>query len=344
MRAELVDPIAHPSWRDFLERSSDATIFHHPSWLRLLRNQYGYHVYGCAVTDGAGTLMAGLPIARVTSRLTGERLVALPFSDLCPPLAADDADETAVPALADALGGERRRTGLNLEIRAELPHAESAFQRHGFYHHVVPLEGGVEAVERRFAKSQVKRGVARARREGLTAERRTDRGALDAFYALHLATRARQGVPTQPKRFIRRFARLFEEGLGFVLMVELEGRPVAAAVFLTFKQTINYKYGASDIQHLSKRPNNLLFMEAIRWACENGFRSLDLGRTDLGNNGLRSFKRSWGATEEGLAYTYLADEPPPGGDLRSRVMATVITHSPARVSRLVGEALYRHFG
>ena len=45
----------------------------------------------------------------------------------------------------------------------------------------------------------------------------------------------------------------------------------------------------------------------IRWACEAGFHTLDFGRTDVDNEGLRSFKRSWGASEVELAYTYLAD-------------------------------------
>ena len=56
---------------------------------------------------------------------------------------------------------------------------------------------------------------------------------------------------------------------------------------------------------LAARPNNLLFMEAIRWGCEHGFRSLDFGRTHWGQEGLRSFKLSWGAEERELRYRHL---------------------------------------
>jgi lipid II:glycine glycyltransferase (peptidoglycan interpeptide bridge formation enzyme) len=160
-----------------------------------------------------------------------------------------------------------------------------------------------------------------------------------------MRTRRKLGVPTQPKRFIRRFGELFEAGLGFVQLVLDGDRPVAAAVFLVFNGTAVYKYGASDERALGKRPNNLLFSEAIRWACESGLRTLDFGRTDADNEGLRAFKRSWGAHEEELAYTYFADrEPPAGPQLRDRVLAGALKRSPAGVSRLVGEALYRHFG
>ena len=340
-RAALIDPTADPAWRAFLERAPQASIFHHPAWLKTVRDQYGYALNACCVIDERDQIAAGLPLASVRSRITGSRLIALPFSDVCPPLAAGS---SAATGLARALEDERGRTGLDIEIRGELPALRSASAVSRFYHHQIPLDPDVRVVERNFARSQARRGVAKARREGLVAERRTDAEALEIFYGLHVRTRARQGVPVQPKRFIRRIGKLFAAGLGFVLIVHDRRTPMAAAVFLTFKQTITYKYGASDVRHLSKRPNNLLFMEAITWACENGFRTFDLGRTNLDNRGLCSFKRAWGAEETPLFYTYLRDRRPgPDGGLASRVLATVIRRSPPAVGRLVGEALYGHF-
>jgi hypothetical protein len=58
--------------------------------------------------------------------------------------------------------------------------------------------------------------------------------------------------------------------------------------------------GASDPAALGKRPNNLLFLEAIRWGCRNGMHSLDLGRTDIGHDSPRDSKLSWRAEERTL--------------------------------------------
>jgi CelD/BcsL family acetyltransferase involved in cellulose biosynthesis len=344
MEARQIDPIADPAWVGLLQRSPSAEVFHHPRWLELLRSQYGYEFGACCIANGGG-LEAGIPVARIESRLTGRRLVSVPFSDVCAPALARDADPAALRALGPALAEQARRSGLELTVHAPLPSAPGAIVRPSFYRHLLPLAGDPAEVERGYSKSQVKRGIKKARREGLRAERRTDRGALDAFYALHLRTRRRLGVPTQPKRFIRRFERLFDAGLGFVALVLDEGEPIAAAVFLTFNGTVTYKYGASDAGRLAKRPNNLLFAEAIRWACEAGYETLDFGRTEIDNDGLRSFKRSWGANEEQLSYTYLAERAPsPGPGLRDRVLGTTIRRSPAFVGRLVGAALYRHAG
>lgn len=342
-KAGQLDPISDPAWLRLLERSPTATIFHHPRWLELLHSQYGYAIYACSVEDD-GELAAGIPIARIESRLTGRRLVSLPFSDTCPPVLAADADG-ASDALAAALGEERRRTGLKITVHAGLPGAAGAFVQPRFFQHLLPLAADPAEVESRYSKSQIKRGIKKAKREGLRAERRTDAAALDAFYSLHVRTRKKLGVPTQPKRFIRRFEELFAAGLGFVELVLAGERPIAAAVFLTYAGTVTYKYGASDARELGKRPNNLLFSEAIRWACESGFQTLDFGRTDADNEGLRAFKRSWGAEEQELAYSYFADrEPTSEPQARDRLMSATIRHSPAGVGRLVGEALYRHFG
>lgn len=343
--AQLLDPIADPQWLEFVEGNPTAEIFHHPRWLELLRDQYGYELEACCIANGNG-IEAGIPIARVESRLTGRRLVSLPFSDICSPAHSGGSDAGSLGLLGNALAAEAERSGLELTVRGPLPGAPGAVLEGGFFRHLLPLADDPAEVEARYSKSQVKRGIKKARRENLSWERRTDGAALDAFYALHVRTRQRLGVPTQPKRFIRRFERLFEDGLGFVGLILDDGKPIAAAVFLTCNGVITYKYGASDAASLGKRPNNLLFAEAIRWGCESGFQILDFGRTEAENEGLRAFKCSWGAVEVELPYTHFGsdEQHEPGSGRRDRMVGAVIRRSPPSVGRLVGAALYRHFG
>jgi CelD/BcsL family acetyltransferase involved in cellulose biosynthesis len=344
VRTQVINPLQDDRWRRAVADAPSASVFHHPAWLSLLRDQYDYEVSACCVLDDAGGLVAGIPLAHVRSRITGSRLVALPFSDLCPPLRLRDAErvDELLACATDRLRGDRRTP---VEVRAPLPALPGARVKPGHYHHLVHLDPDPARVEANYSKSQVRRGIAKARREGLTAERTAGPAALDEFYRLHVQTRRRQGVPVQPKRFIRSFDRLFEQGLGFVMLTRLGERTVAAAVFLHLHGTLTYKYGASDARFLSTRPNNLLFSEVIRWGCGKGFHTLDLGRTDLDNAGLRAFKRGWGAEESILSYTFA---PPPrhramagrGG----RVARAVVRRGPPWVGRLAGELLYRHFG
>lgn len=343
VQAEQIDPVSDGRWAELVASHPAATVFHHPRWLELLRAQYGYKVVACCLTDSSGRILGGLPLARIDSRLTGRRLVALPFSDSCPPLLPDK-DDGGGAELARAVSALRGAAEVPLEVHEAFPELPGAHVVHKFHQHVLRLDAGLAAVEGPMRKSGVRRTVAKARQSDLVVERSAGGGALRAFYGLHLETRRRLGVPTQPKRFIERFSQLFDAGLGFVTLVRHQGRPAAAAVFLTFNRTVMYKYGASAQWALPLKPNNLLFDETIRWSCRQGYAALDFGRTELDNLGLARFKRGWGAEELPLSYTYVPHAPDDGRSRRDLLVADVIRRSPPVVGRLVGEVLYKHYG
>jgi len=342
LAGETINPLSDERWQRLVERSANASIFHRREWLMLLHDQYRYPMLACCVTEASGEIVAGLPFACVRSRLTGTRLVALPFSDACAPIYRDGEDEATLHALLGEVCDTHLRERVDVEIRTELTGLGRRGER--FVRHEVPLSGGLPEVTGRFAK-MTGRGVARAHRDGVQVLRATDEQALLDFYRLHVATRRRQGMPTQPQRFMLRFASLFERSLGFVLLARVQQRTIAAGVFLSFNGVLTYKYGASDRAHLKHRPNNALFMEAIRWACEQRMHTFDLGRTDLENEGLAAFKRGWGAREIPLAYTLLSERSPrPSAPRARKALAATISRTPPLAGRLIGAALYRHLG
>jgi CelD/BcsL family acetyltransferase involved in cellulose biosynthesis len=340
-----IDPVADPAWAEFLDRCEGAEVFHHPLWLELLGTEYGYAMEALCLRDEGGAIEAGLPFARIDSRLTGRRLVALPFSDTCVALVARDAGGAAGERLGEALASAVQRGRLPLTVHAPVPGVPAAARVRSFVRHELALGDDPAAVEARFTKS-TRRNLAKAEKAGLTFETGRDRAALDDFFRLHLMTRRKLGVPTQPRSFIRRFEHLFDAGLGFVGTVREEGESVAAGVFLSYAGTLTYKYGASDPRRLANRPNHLLHAGAIRHGCEHGGRWYDLGRSDLDAEGLCRFKRGWGAEERGLSYTYLGGPTPDLGDGTDGdgLSATVIRNSPAFVGQLAGRLLYRHYG
>jgi CelD/BcsL family acetyltransferase involved in cellulose biosynthesis len=339
-----VDPLVDAAWGDLLERAPASTIFHHPAWLRLIRDHYGYSMSAWCLRGSDGRLVGGVPVALVDSRLTGARFIALPFSDSCPPL-LDPSAGVDISRVAGGVSNACAQFGLALEVRGALAGSPEGAVIERYVQHQLTLQPDIDRVVQGFTKAHVLRGVAKARREGVTIERRTDREGLARFYRLHTLTRRHQGVPTQSRRFILGFSELFDAGLGFVMLARHQGRDIAAAVFFTDGRTLTYKFGASDRRFLSVRPNNLLFMEAIRWGCEHEQRVLDFGRTDHDNDGLRAFKKTWGATESPLEFTYFGDyNQTLGRGLARQAMSIAIKHAPPTFGRLLGETLYRHFG
>ena len=334
-----------PRWTDFVATHPAATPFHHPDWTRLVAGCYGFRNFALAVSDGTGAIRAGLPVVEVRHLRGGPKWVSLPYTDFCPPLVSTSQE---AEHLAAALQQASQAVGVRrVEIRAPIVGGSVAGPT--ALRHVLALSRNPAEVYAGFHRSQVQRNIRRAEREGLTVRQASHPYDLvDTFYRLHLQTRRRQGVPVQPRRFFRLlWENTIATGLGSVLIVEASGQPIAAAVFLAWNETVIYKFGASDASSLSLRPNHLLFWHAIRAACEQGWRWFDFGRTDIGQEGLRNFKLSWGAVEEPLVYETLGGKPGSAPTAQAEGMATrilgpVIRRGPLLLCRAVGETLYRY--
>jgi CelD/BcsL family acetyltransferase involved in cellulose biosynthesis len=337
----VVVPPNDDRWLRLARDHPDALPFHRPEWLDVLAGCYGFRPFVAALGGADGELAGGLPLMEVRDPVRGRRWIGLPFTDRCPPLLTEPG---LAGTLAAQLGALAAASGVrSVEVRA--PFAGGGLSAAPVaVTHELDLEPGADAVERGFS-SMTRRNTRKARREGLELRvADTESDLTKVFYELHARTRRRLGVPVQPVRFFRALWRLgLDRGLGHELIVLHRGRPVAAAVFLHAAPTVVYKYGASDERAWAHRPNNLLFDEAIRAACERGAASLDFGRSDFEDEGLRAFKAGWGAREEPLVYaaTRPAAEPGPPS-LAGRLGSSAIRRSPMWFGRLVGSALYRY--
>jgi len=326
-------------WREFLLAHPDALPYHHPAWVAALAEAYGYEPLAAVVRSAAGEIVGGVPFVEVGGRLRSRRWISLPFTDVCPPLTTAALGERELAEAVEEL--RRERQVRSLEIRAPLAGFEERGEIRGVRHE---LElGDPEALFAAF-KPQVRRNIRKAEKVGLqvrVAEQRDD--LVRTYFDLHADTRRRLGVPPQPRRFFESLWRhLVDPGLGFVLLAYHENVPVAGAVFLEWNGRVVYKYGASDRKHWALRPNNLLFWECIRRSASSGARTLDFGRSDLEDEGLRSFKASWGAVESSLAYTSLGrvrEHSRTGAS--GQLLRPLFRASPGWFGRMVGAAFYR---
>jgi len=333
--------ISDPAWLEFVSAQPEATLFHHPAWSHLLAEVYGYVPFVRAFVDDAGTLVAGLPVMEIRSALTGRRFVSLPFTDYCPPLVRQGEDSRA---LAQAL--ERDWDGhTRLEIRAPLPKQPHLHLWSHATRHILTIGRDERAVLASFDKD-TRYNIRRGQRNGVTVALERSLEGMAAFYRLQVLTRHRLGVPVQPWRFFQNLHRqVVEPGLGFVLLAQADGALLSGAVLLSWNGTLIGKYLASDAQRWAMRPNYVVIWEAIRWACQNGYHTVDFGRTDHKDVGLRRFKRGWGTYEEPLTYSFLARKAPgPLGQRAQRALSCLIRHLPERVCCAIGELLYAHFG
>ena len=166
-----IDPLTDPRWPEFLARHPEATIFHTREWLQALQITYGYEPV-VFTTSGKGELFNGVVFCHIRSWLTGSRLVSLPFSDHCQPLA----DGNDLKAILQFLR-ERRSTFKSsyVEVRP-LANREIFADEPGFgisetfSFHTIDLRPESQVIYRSFHDSCVRRKIKRAERESLTLE------------------------------------------------------------------------------------------------------------------------------------------------------------------------------
>lgn len=329
-------------WLAFVQSHPEATTFHHPAWLSLLAETYGYRPLVLTLRDAGGEVVAGMPLLEVGSRLTGRRFVSLPFTDYCPPLARDAA---SLAGFSARFGDWLRSAGdPRVEIRGAMPAVPGMAAAVVAVRHILTLEPDSERIRQRF-KRERSRGIRKALREGVEVRLLRSPDGLAAFYRLHCLTRRKLGVPVQPRRFFDGLGRtIIQNGFGFLLLAYKSEQPIAGAIVLSWNGELILKYSASDPAQLGLRPNNLVFWTGIEWGCQNGCRLLDFGRTDFDDRGLRDFKSGWASTEVPLEYSYVGEKPPTRqAGLARRTVSKIIRISPPIVARGLGELFYRHF-
>jgi hypothetical protein len=341
-RPEVVDPLQYPDWDTLVAAHERAGVVHGTGWARVLQSTYGHRPH--YICRFEGRQLAGLlAIMEVSSRWTGRRGVSLPFMDFCPALKAEGQDLGPLYEAAMELGRERRWR--YLECRSAGGGWAGAWPSLTFHGHVIDLAPGAEGLFNRL-DSTVRRGIRKAEAAGLRVEFSGSLEAVRTFYGLHCRTRRRHGLPPQPLRFFENIQRhVLEGGRGLVATVRRREQPLAAAVFFCDGRRALYKYGASDYAFQQLRPNHLLMWAALRHCAAGGLLQLHLGRTSLGNEGLRRFKLSLGASEETVAYCrydFSAGRFVRDADRAEGWFNRVFALLPLPLLRLAGRILYPH--
>lgn len=340
--AQVVNPVHASDWGASLAGFSEYSFFHSSAWAKTLEGAYGYTPVYLTVEE-AGIVRCLLPLMEVNSRLTGRRGIALPFTDECGPLYDDSAWAHRVIQSAVTLGKSRGWKSVEFRGGRELfPSAPAAIS---FYGHRLDLEEDEDAMFARMDGS-TRRAIRKAEKSGLTVTVSSGMDGVKTFYSLHCKTRRKHGLPPQPFVFFSNiFRHILSRDMGMVVVAHWQERPVAASVYFQYGPRAVYKFGASEESYQQLRGPNLVMWEAMKRLARHGARTLDMGRTSAGNEGLRRYKLNWGAREHSIEYVKY--------DLRRNAFVTdtdgatgwhnrVFRALPLSLSRVIGAALYRH--
>lgn len=326
----------HEQWRTLTLGSPRATLYHSDRWIDALRLTYGFE-FQAALRAHNGEVQAGVLFARVR-RPFARWWVALPFSDSCPPLALEGTAEAELfGALREVLGQQR------FEMRGVI--APPPWQKiDNFLSWELDLSRSGSALYRGL-NTNFRRNVTKALKSGITIEHGNSPEMVGRFYRLQQHSRRRLGLPCQPLRFFQILRQRFGDDIE-IWLASHQGNDTGAVLLLGDGDTLYYKWSARHSNENSGAGHLLTWSLVEQWAGK--FQRLDLGRSDVRNEGLNRFKRSLGARSAVLPYAFFPTAPhnPPSSEVLSpqqRILTGVWKLLPDPVCRGIERFAYRYF-
>jgi serine/alanine adding enzyme len=367
------DADAH-AWNDYVRSRPGASHYHLFGWRKVISGTYGHPTHylmllrkdegndaslqGVAKTkDSTYRIVGVLPLVHLKHAIFGNALVSLPFLDaggiLSDGTEADDALLSEVIELGRKIGAKR------VELRQERilsawmeteshPHKNPRVptkmaMRHDKVRMLIDLPESSELLLKSF-KSKLRSQIAKPLKSGLVSkEGGTD--LLEDFYRVFLVNMRDLGSPVHSMELMRNVLDEFSDSSRIVVVYKSR-EAVAAAFLIGFEKTLRNPWASSLRKHASLSPNMLLYQRMLEFACDNGFRIFDFGRSTPGE-GTFKFKEQWGAAPAPLFWHYLSLD---GKDLgleraESQKFRSAIScwkRLPLGVTRIIGPRIRRH--
>jgi serine/alanine adding enzyme len=312
------------------------SAYHEWAWRGVFERSFG-HVGVYLIARNAGAIAGVLPLVAVRSVLFGRLLTSLPFVNYGGVVA--DSDEVG-HALVDRAAAIAREGGYR---HVELRHVDQRFaglpcRQHKVAMRLALADGMWDRLDRK-----VRNQIRKAEKSGLAAEH-GGADLLDDFYRVFARNMRDLGTPVHAKRFFGEVLSALPDRAR-VVVVRLDGTPVAAALTLRTGPGTEVPWASSVKPYNHLCPNHLLYWEAINAAVAEGCTTFDFGRSTPGE-GTYKFKEQWGAEPVPLhwEYAYLRDGAVPDqgpANPRFRLAIDAWQRLPLWVANAVGPRIVR---
>lgn len=330
-------------WNRFLSNNPDSTIYHTPEWKEFLEKTFDYEPRYFFAKNENDELIGIAPFFHVNSRITGNRLVSLPFSHICSPLGSLDVNNELLKC---ALSANEKLKSSTIEVRS-LERFPGFSVNDNYSTFILKMTPRVDEVWNSLDRGSVRWAVKKSKNYGVTVEITNDIESIKDFFELNCITKRDIGVPGHPWKFVKN---LFSCVKPYVSLysAKLQGEIIAGGIMERFNGKVIYGYGAANPDHLKLYPYNAFIWKSIEDSCVNGYSTYDFGRTSLDNVGLIQFKKRWNTDEIKLYYN---NQPEPRqtratdrDSLTYKLGNGIIRRMPIAAYKLFSKASFSHFG
>ncbi len=334
------DQEAH-DWDQYVLGCQNASGYHLSAWRRVIQEAFGHPTIYLMAKDEQGAIRGVLPLALLSSVIFGRFLVSLPFVNYGGLIA--DNDEAMTRLKEAAMRQAQLVKAAHIELRQQEPCGIGWPLSQRKVSMRAQLPSLFDELWSGFS-SKLRSQVRRAQKEGMTA-RVGGAECVEDFYRVFSRCMRDLGTPVYAKKFFDVMVKAFPKE-SRICVVSLDGVPLAAGFLYGFRHTLEIPWAASDKRYNRLSPNMLLYSSALQYACQQGFRLFDFGRSTP-DSGTYRFKEQWGAKPRQLYWYYwlaggqsIPELNPDNPKFKAAI--SVWQHLPLPVTNLIGPHIVKY--
>ena len=337
-------------WDAYVMQHPHGTVFHLSNWKNVIEKTFCHKCHYLVAEDNpdepggfrnSRTHIVGIiPLFEIRSFLFGHYFVSVAYAEVGGPLADN---ETIAWQLVDkAIELTRAKQCDYLELRNRLPRFDLPTKSlyYNFRKEIFPdVDENMKAIPRK-ARRMIRQGS----KLGLFSEFSVD--LVNDFYEIVARSYHQLGTPVFARSLFSNFLREFGKDVQILLVRNKEGIPVAGVLSFFFKDQVVPYYAGSIFEFRKLAPNDFMYWELMKYACERGFKFFDFGRSKA-DTGSFHFKRHWGFEPVPLAYQYYLnsiDELPNVSPANPKYQKKIQLWKklPFQATKILGPPIARH--
>ena len=335
------DPHDEALWEQFVLKHPQASGYQTLAWRGVISKVFGHRTFYLMAKDDGGMVHGVLPLVLTKSPMFGRFLTSMAFFNYGGILA--DGADTRVALLEAAARTAKNVGAAHIELRQFEP-LETIWPVRS---HKVSMRLSLPPDSDTLLKaypSKLRSQIRRAQKEGMDV-RLGGAELLEDFYRVFARCMRDLGTPVYEKWFFQSILETFPKDVR-LCVVSLKGMPLASGLLYGFRRTLEIPWAASDKRYSRLAPNMLLYNAVLEYACREGFKEFDFGRSSV-DSGTYRFKQQWGAQPHQLYWYYwLAEgqgipELNPGNP-KFKAAISVWQHLPLPVANLIGPHIVKY--
>ncbi|MBC7837934.1 MAG: FemAB family PEP-CTERM system-associated protein [Nitrospiraceae bacterium] len=285
-------------WDHFVLGHPQASGYHTLAWRGVISTVFGHRTFYLMAKDEGGTILGVLPMVLTKSPMFGCFLTSMAFLNYGGVLA--DRSDVRLALLAAAGDTARGVGAAHIELRQTEPIETDWPVRSRKVSMRLALPPDYETLFKAYP-SKLRSQIRRAQKEGMDV-RVGGEELLEDYYRVFARCMRDLGTPVYEKGFFRSIVETFSKEVR-LCVVSLKGMPLASGLLYGFRSTLEIPWAASDKRFSRLAPNMLLYSAVLEFACREGFKEFDFGRSSA-DSGTYRFKQQWGAHPRQLHWYY----------------------------------------